>query len=86
MARTSYVPYDEAYDALFAFCDITPPALYDFGGNRGWNYDEFSEARAAAQNYLIDHDNDPGFDATWIELLSSDPNPIYWSTEGILVG
>jgi|GEM_PF-5788341 len=77
-----YIPYDEAWDALFAFCGIDL-TTYLFGDDEvvGWKQADFAAARAAAQDYLYDHEEDDGFDDSWWTLLDSDPSPVFWSAE-----
>ena len=85
MAKTSYVPYSEVFEELFAFCGISLPVA-DFGGKQGWLSSDFSAARIQAWDYLNNHYPDDGTEAeqeqfeTWFDMLDN-YSVNYWSTE-----
>ena len=84
--KVSYVPYDETYAALFAFCQITLNPT-DFGGNQGWDAALFGQAVVQAQDYLNDHMGEIPEDQleTYFNMLDS-YTIFYWSTENYSQG
>ena len=90
MARVSYVPFDQTYADLFAFCNITLETS-DFGGNQGWYADDFNAAASQAFDYLNDH-YDELYDLLGEDKLENYYNMLdnysvfYWSTEKPIYG
>ena len=79
MARIAYVPYDETMAEIFSTCGITIQD-YSFGEVQGWYDTDYSAARGAAWEWLIDNGTDQQWE-DWEDLLTGDYNPWYWSTD-----
>ncbi len=86
MSKVSYVPYSDDYAELFAYCNIDLPTE-DFGGNRGWYADAFSNAAVQAQDYLYNNYSDENAETfdKFISLLDN-YSVSYWSTESPIWG
>jgi len=86
MARVSYVPFDQDYATLFAFCGISLPTT-DFGGKQGWDAELFSAAAIEAKEYLDNHWDDDQAETfeTWFDKLDN-YGVYYWSTESPTYG
>lgn len=54
MAKVSFVPYDQTYADLFAYCGVSIDTA-DFGGQQGWDATAFASAVNAARTYLDEH-------------------------------
>ncbi len=90
MARQPYIPFDEAFEEIFARCGFGDQWTTVSGDNKGWSLDTFNSIVDSARDYLNalfdDDDDSNGPPDEWFDLLESPLNIVYWSTEGTHVG
>ena len=83
MAKVSYVPYDDTYATLFAFCGVSIDTA-DFGGVKGWDATVFASAVNAARDYLdANYPEDEEAALAFEEYYNMLDNytVVYWSLE-----